>query len=131
MSGASSRRKGASFERQIAAWFRDDLGLETCRRLKQYAVAGEPDLDPVAGFAIECKAHAKLSVPAWWKQAVVQAKKADLEPLGFYRVLRKGWRAVLPNPVSWATGAAWGYDLEFTREVSPAALALIVRERIG
>jgi hypothetical protein len=130
MSGARSRRKGHDFEREFCRWVRDEFGIHFGRNLKQYGCAQEGDTDPLADFLPECKNCARIDLKAWWHQAVVQAKKRGLVPLLVYKVPRKGWRAVLPDPVAWNTGAAWAFDYEYTREVSPALLALIVREKL-
>ena len=130
MSGAKSRRKGHDFEREFCRWVRDEFGIPFGRNLKQYATAQEGDTDPLAGYLPECKNCARLNIKAWWHQTVVAAKRRDLIPLLIYKVPRKGWRAVMPDPLAWETGEAWRYDFEFTKEVGPSCLALIVRERL-
>lgn len=131
MTGAYSRNKGAAFEREWCRWVRDEFGIEFGRNLKQSYCAQEGDTDPLAGFLPECKNQARLALKEWWHQAVVQAKKRDLIPLLVYKVPRKGWRAVIPHETAWATGESWRYDYEFTQDVAPACLGMIVRERLG
>ena len=131
MSGAKSRRKGHDFERAFCRDVREELGIEFARNLKQYGAAQEGDTDPLGPFLPECKNCARLNLPAWWRQAVVQAKKRDLIPLLIYKLPRKGWRAIRPNPIAWATGQAWRYDYEFTVESGPQSLWLDVREHLG
>jgi hypothetical protein len=131
VTGAASRRKGHDFEREFCRWVRDEFGIEFGRNLKQYGTAQEGDTDPLGGYLPECKNCARLNLKAWWGQAVEQAKKRNLRPLLVYKIARKGWRAVVPDEAAWATEAAWRYDYEYTKEVSPALLALIVREHLG
>src|SRR5690606_32926654 len=124
--GRASRRKGHDFEREFCRWVRDEFGIEFARNLKQYGTAQEGDTDPLAGYLPECKNCARLNLKGWWQQAVEQAKKRGLKPLLVYKIARKGWRAVMPDEAAWATGASWRYDYEYTKDVSPALLALIV-----
>lgn len=131
MTGVASRRKGHDFEREFCRWVRDEFGIAFGRNLKQYGTAQEGDTDPLALWLPECKNCARINLKAWWQQAVTQAKRRGLIPLLVYKVPRKGWRAVLPDPAAWSTGAAWAWDYEYTREVSPALLALIVREHMA
>ena len=131
MTGAKSRRKGHDFEREFCRWVRMELGLESFgRNLKQYGQAQEGDTDPLAGWLPECKNCARLNLKAWWAQACEQAKKAGLKPLLVYKLPRKGWRAVMPDEAAWDAGATWRYDYEYTKDVSPALLALLVREHL-
>lgn len=130
-SGARSRRKGHDFEREFCRWVRTELGLESFgRNLKQYGAAQEGDTDPLAGYLPECKNCARLNLKAWWGQACEQAKRKGLKPLLVYKIPRRGWRAVMPDEFAWEAGATWRYDYEYTKDVSPALLALIVREHL-
>jgi Holliday junction resolvase len=94
MSGAMSRRKGASAERELCKLLSDELGV-TVRRNVDQARAGGADCLELPGYAIECKRHEMLSRPAWWRQAVAQGIKAGAEPLVFYRQSRNPWRALV------------------------------------
>lgn len=132
--GKANRRKGHDFEREFCRWVRDEFGVEFGRNLKQYGCAQEGDTDPIAGFLPECKAHGpKYQTRAYkaaaWAQAVVQASKRGLLPLVVWKIPRQGFIGMVPNPES--GGAEWGLDFEYRREVEPAALALIIRERLG
>jgi hypothetical protein len=129
--GRSNRRKGATFERQIAKWVLDELGVKVERQLKQYQQAQHGDLDPIGLFLPECKAHQRLAVKSWWVQTVQAAKARDCIPLLIYRIPRQGWRAVLPDELAWSTLAPWRYDFEFTKDISPACLALNLREHLA
>lgn len=122
--GRSNRRKGATFEREIARWLREQLGVTTKRNLKQYQEAQHGDLEPVGPYLIECKAHARLSIKSWWQQAVVAAKAASLEPLLIYKV-RGSFRAVLL-----ITQFDRGMAYEYTMDIGPVALAEILREAL-
>jgi hypothetical protein len=113
---------------------RDEFGIEFGRNLKQSYCAQEGDTDPLAGFLPECKncaARTPGALRKYYQQAVEQAKKRGLIPLLVYKIPRNGFRAVMPDPIAWATGEAWRYDYEFSKEVSPACLGLIVRERLS
>lgn len=133
MTGARSRRKGHDFEREFCRWVRDEFGIEFGRNLKQYGTAQEGDTDPLVGMLPECKNVADRNPGALrkhWQQACEQAKKKGLVPLLVYRIPHHKFRAVIPSPTAWATGAAWRYDYEFTHDIGPAELALIVRESL-
>lgn len=129
VTGAKSRRKGHDFERRFCRWVRDELGVACGRNLKQYGEAQEGDTDPVGGFLPECKNCARLSLKAWWQQACVQAKKRGLVPLLVYNVPRQGMRFRIPTPNA-PEDAPWRHDFEFTHDVGPAEMALILRERL-
>ena len=125
--GKSSRRKGATGERELARWIREELGIEVQRNLKQFQQSQEGDLTPLGPYLIEVKNCARLNLKAWWVQAVVQAKKAGLVPVLAYKVARKGWRFVVPYPT---LGGEWRYDFEYTMDIGPACFALVVRESL-
>ena len=125
--GRSNRQRGASAERELARWIKDELGVEVSRNLKQYQRSQEGDLTPLGPFLIECKYHARLNVRDWWRQAVVQAKVAELIPVVAYKVARKGWRFVLPHT---SAQGEWRHDYEYTIDAGPALFALIVRESL-
>lgn len=135
MTGRASRDKGHNFEREFCRWVREEFDMtrdQFGRNLKQYGLAQEGDTDALGLFLPECKNHKRLSLPTFWRQAVEQAKRRNLMPLLIYKVHGvRGFRAVLPDPTAWDTGASWRWDYEYTRDVGPALLALIVREQMG
>ena len=75
MSGASSRRKGATYERRVAKYL-TERGIAAVRNVEQTRSGGD-DLDLPEGFAewlsIECKDRASSSLGAWVDQSVRQA----------------------------------------------------------
>lgn len=73
MSGLRSRRKGAGFEREIAARWRERFHLDTKRGIGQARNAAEvPDVDGLPGFWVECK-HGAMPNP---RAALAQALEA-------------------------------------------------------
>lgn len=132
--GRKNRRRGGDFEREFCRWVREEFGIEFSRNWKQWGCAQEGDTDPLAGMLPECK-NVKDRNPGelrkHWNQACVQAKKRDLVPLLVYKIPHHKFRAVIPSPTAWATGAEWRYDYEYAHDIGPAELALIVREHGG
>ena len=87
---ANSRRKGASFERQIAAELHDHTGIRFKRNLTQYQEKDHGDLipsDPAFPFECECKAYATGTdcKPAWEEQAATAAQKSGRLPAVIYK----------------------------------------------
>ena len=93
---ANSRRKGAAFEREVAALIRDHLGFDCKRNLEQYQAGGD-DLSGVPGWSIECKRYAAVKhgdLRLFWLQCEAQAAakgdrpvlivKADRQPIQVY-----------------------------------------------
>lgn len=81
MGGAHSRRKGAAFEREIAARLTQLLGTEVKRRLGQARDSGH-DLQLAAGpYIIECKRRAGIAVVRWFEQAKVSTTGAGEIPM--------------------------------------------------
>lgn len=105
--GRMQRDKGARAERELLALLTDDLALDRPlrRNLAQPRGGGaDAELDALPGWAIECKNQARLERPTWWRQAIVQARRAGpaVRPVLFYRIprkrglpLREAWRAVV------------------------------------
>jgi len=92
--GKAQRNKGAAAEREVCALLSEELGI-TVRRNVDQARSGGADCVEIRGFAIEIKRREALSRPAWWAQAVKQAKAAGLEPMLLYRRSREPWRAMI------------------------------------
>jgi hypothetical protein len=127
VSGAKSRRKGHDAEREFCRRVRDELGIEFGRNLKQYATAQEGDTDPLGPYLPEIKNCKALSVPAWWRQAVAQAKRRGLVPLLAYKAGGR-WHVVVPIPAAWATENAWRESVDYTMTIRLAGLWLLLRE---
>ena len=117
MSGAHSRTKGATGEREIAAMIRDLTGHNVQRRVRQHD--GDSDLEGV-------KRAAKPQLSAWWLQTVEQARRGRAKPVLFYRIDRRQWRAVWPLCLV-VGGEQWG-GLEWTAETSVEGWAAVMRE---
>ena len=124
MSGAHSRTKGATGEREIAALIRDLTGHDVKRRVRQRD--GDSDLEGVPGWSVEVKRAAKPQLSAWWLQTVEQARKGRAKPVLFYRIDRRQWRAVWPLCLV-VGGEQWG-GLEWTAETSVEGWAAVMRE---
>ena len=81
--GANSRTKGATFERQVAAMIREQLGFDCKRNLEQYQAGGD-DLSGVPGWSIECKRYATCvpsNIKAFWQQCEAQAAAKGARPV--------------------------------------------------
>ncbi|HWH72868.1 MAG TPA: hypothetical protein VNV16_01215 [Methylibium sp.] len=92
---ASQRRKGAAAEREVLKLLADELGAAPFQRNLEQTRNGGADCIEVQGFAIEVKRQERLSRPAWWAQAVDQARRAQAEPMLLYRRSREPWRALI------------------------------------
>lgn len=88
--GASQRRKGAAAEREFLALLGAELGAILERNLTQTRAGGADSLS-VSGWAIEVKRHERLSRPAWWRQAVKQARDTGRRAMLAYRRSREPW----------------------------------------
>ncbi len=62
--GAKERRKGATAERELAAFIRDEFGIEASRSARNGVDAAEDITHSLAGIHIECKRVERLNVPA-------------------------------------------------------------------
>lgn len=102
---AMQRRKGARAEIELCKLLSDELGVTVRRNVDQARVGGADCLE-LPGYAIEVKRCERLAIPAWWRQAVVQAQAAGAEPVLFFRQSRKEWRVVMTGgaevPFDWA-----------------------------
>jgi Holliday junction resolvase len=129
MSGAKSRRKGATAERELCGMLRDNIGGEFSRNLKQYQKSQEGDIEQLVGpYLIECKNHATLNLGAWWIQTITAADKKGAIPCLAYKITRAGWRFVVPMPDAWASGHQWGRELKYTQTMYPEGFYLLIRE---
>ena len=129
--GAFSRNKGARAERELCAMLRENLGGEFNRLLKQYQQAQLGDIEQLVGpYLVECKAHNTLSLRPWWQQAVTAAARHPESPLPCvaYKVMRKGWRFLVPIPQAWRTGQQWSREIQYAMDLAPDGFYLLVRE---
>ena len=67
------RRKGATAERDVVSWLRDN-GFPDARRYLAGDGRQPGDVDGVAGVAIEIKNQRTLALPAWLRQAEDEAR---------------------------------------------------------
>lgn len=108
------RTKGSRGELEIAAILADLTGYAVKRRVRNHD--GDSDLDGIPGWSIEVKRAAKPLIAQWWRQSAMQARKAGLLPVLFYRIDRHDWRAIWP--LSAAVGGDWDDDIKWTCESS-------------
>lgn len=124
-----SRDKGKRGEREVAAIIKDLTGWDVKRKVRN--LVGESDLEGVPGWSVEVKNHAKLDIAAWWRQAVTQAMLTKERPVLFYKVPRKGWRALWPLAVvlDMQPGEMdYWLGLELTSDTTITAWATVARE---
>jgi hypothetical protein len=128
VSGARSRRKGASGELEFCKLATEALGDTFKRKLGQ-ARDGGGDVD-IGPYLVEVKNHARLNEREWWKQAVASAKAAGKVPALAYKLARRGWVVAVPHPAAWATGNCWREEWQYAVRMAPAAFWLTVREGV-
>jgi hypothetical protein len=75
---------------------------------------------------VEVKNCAELRLAEWWRQTVFQCKQ-DEHPVLFYKIPRKGFRAVVSLPSLYGAFGALD-DLAYTAEMSLPAFAMLYRE---
>mgnify|MGYP003335577582 CR=1 FL=1 len=97
---ASERIKGKRAENEFLKLLNKlflDRGIEINlrRNLQQTQQGGADSLD-LEGVAIEVKRHERLSIAAWWRQALTQAGQ-DRLPVLAYRQSRKSWTVLVPS----------------------------------
>lgn len=89
------RTKGSKGEREFIRILSEKLGLDLKRNLQQFQESG-CDVLRIPDWAIEIKRHEKLSLEAWWRQAVKNANTANRIPALAYRQSYKPWRIIIP-----------------------------------
>jgi hypothetical protein len=124
--GRSSRLKGKRGELELVHELKDLLGIDLRRRVRNSTL--ESDITGLDGFSVEVKNQDALSVRAWWRQTVSQSALTNEIPVLFYKVPRKGFRAVVS--VSKLFEAPVSDDLDYTAEMSLTAFAMYFREMI-
>jgi len=126
MNGAGRRSKGAAAERELSKLLAEHLGTEISRNLEQTRSGGH-DLIGIPGWALEIKRQEKLSINAWWQQALEQSERSGLKPALAYRQSRKPWCFV----VRLADIAENMKGQPYTAETDIEGFCLIVRESIS
>lgn len=112
---ASQRRKGQSGERELCRLLSDELGFIVRRNVDQ-AREGGADCVEIPGFALECKRHERLALPAWWRQAVKQGEAMQSEPIVFFRQSRQPWQALIRTVDGAYRLASWEAAVMHIRE---------------
>lgn len=129
---ATSRTKGQTGEREIAAIVRDLTGWDVRRRVRQHE--GDSDLEGIPGWSVEVKRRRQAQrsdIAHWWAQTVAQAQRAGALPVLFFRADRDQWRAVWPVAVTLAIQQAEMWTAyEWTAEGSPATWAAVARDAL-
>ena len=139
MTGLTSRRKGQTGERELAALIADLTGWDVRRRVRQHE--GDSDLEGVPGWSVEVKRHAKAPDAlkrAWWAQTVRQsmgmrqAVFGNTMPALFYREDRREWRAIWPVAclLTMQRADMWT-DYGWTCDSDVATWAAVAREVMG
>ena len=124
----NGRRKGATFEREVAKLLHEELGISFKRNLEQYRAGLHDDLTPddeAFPWSIECKRYAGGSFnPTWWDQATASAQAQDKLPCVIYKFDRKPIRVAIPlGALMWGDGDGHVVDVSFeafcyiTREI--------------
>ncbi len=139
--GAGSRRKGATGEREFSTALHGLIGVRLARNLEQSRRGGHdltlppdtpgPVAETLARLAVECKRYATTppgSLSAWWSQACAQAERAGLWPVLAYRGDRRPWRIRLPLATVRPDLFPVWHDAELAIDLSLAAFACLVRE---
>jgi hypothetical protein len=130
---ADSRRKGAAYERQVAARLHGLTGITFKRDLDQYRASEHGDLtadDPAWPFALECKRYASGTgcKPAWRAQATAAAGAVGKFPAVIFRFDRLDDRVSVPIE---AIAAAFGEthtDCTEWAEITIEGLAYLAAE---
>jgi hypothetical protein len=127
--GAFSRNKGKRGELEVCRMLADNLGGTYSRLLKQYQQSQESDIEQLVGpYSLEIKNCAATSLKPWWQQTVAAATKRGAIPCLVYKIPRKGWLFKVPMREAWASGQAWGRELQFTQTLYPEGFYLHIRE---
>jgi len=127
MSGKFSRDKGHRGELEVAAIIHELTGWTVKRKVRQHD--GDSDLEGVSGWTVEVKNCATLTIPAWWRQAVEQAG-TDTLPVLFYKIPRKGWRALWPMSSMVNHDEEYWDHLDYTCDTTIDAWAVVARELV-
>lgn len=127
MMTVNQRDKGQRGEREFCKALGEYLGESIQRRL---GAARDGGCDVLIGeWAVEVKHVEELRILEWWRQAVEQAREAQLYPALAYRQSRQPWRVIVPLDVLLFGETLWDRcDLDNTATVSLSGFSTIVRE---
>lgn len=89
----NSRQKGASGERELAAYLREH-GYEARRGVQYHGGSDSPDVVGLPGIHIECKRVERGQLYDWLDQAIADAG-TDRVPVVFHRRNRREWVVIL------------------------------------
>ena len=92
----NARSKGASGERELARWLKDNLRLNDLpqRNLEQVRSGGSDIID-VYPFFFECKRVENLDLLSWWIQVKHETKKSGAIPVVAFRQNHKTWEFLI------------------------------------
>lgn len=91
---ATERRKGAGGELEVVRLLRE-FGLPCDRTVHNSGMFLRGDLTGVEGYHLEVKRHETLRLPAWLRQAQLDAPDGAV-PVVCFRQNRGDWYAALP-----------------------------------
>lgn len=139
--GAGSRRKGASGEREFSLALHGLIGVRLARNLEQSRNGGHdltvppdatgPVADALGRLAFEIKRLASVtpaSLAGWWDQAKGQAERVGLWPALAYRADRHPWRVRLPLACVRPDLFPLWAEAELTVDLPLPAFAALIRE---
>lgn len=87
MNGAGARRKGITYQHDVAVWFEEHVGPV----IKPVQETDADDLIDVAhGLSIECKNQKAMCLAEWVDQSVRQGAARGLVPVVVHKRARKG-----------------------------------------
>ena len=143
MGGRSARTKGHGFEREIAAWLRDAVGIDAKRGLSQPrgGTAEEPDVLTPGGWPLwlELKRGKKTDSRAALRQArnAIASSGADCWPVAICRDDQEEATAMMPLELLGLLLLLWdrrspkdaGYQVTKTKPAPKAAVPRAPRAR--
>lgn len=91
---ATERRRGATYEREIARELRA-RGFNADRTSNGKVQAARGDISGVPGLSLECKRCERIELPKWLAQATEDAQDGNAPAVVFRRNGEKSW-AVVP-----------------------------------
>lgn len=141
--GKSQRVKGVRGELEVFKVIEQELGISLRRNSQEQYEEGGSDFQ-LGLYSCEVKRQEKLSLKAWWGQAVEDARANNLIPCLIYRQSRQPWRAIIPFCSTsmmfneYCEGCTeihppeWGEDYEYTQTILLAPMfTSIVREQMA
>lgn len=97
LGGASRRRKGHDWEREVAALFRSVGYPEARRGWQARSGTDDPDIVGVPGYWIECRCRDYINIPAALRKALTDRKATDASKRGWIAVVAKRTHRISKN----------------------------------